>query len=90
MSVNIKNPRVEQLLDEVASITGESKTEAMRRALEERRDRLVQGRGVGRPAERLRRVLEREIWPALPASVRVSPLSKQDEDALLGYGPSGA
>ena len=41
MAVNIKNARVELLLDEVAALTGETKTEAIRRALEDRRDRLV-------------------------------------------------
>lgn len=39
MAVNIKNERVERLLDEVAALTGETKTEAIRRSLEERRDR---------------------------------------------------
>ncbi len=39
MALNIKNPYVESLLAEVALITGESKTEAVRKALEERRQR---------------------------------------------------
>lgn len=39
-AVNIRNPRVEALLDEVADLTGEGTTEAGRRALEERRERL--------------------------------------------------
>ncbi|MFO0229515.1 MAG: type II toxin-antitoxin system VapB family antitoxin [Gemmatimonas sp.] len=38
--MNIRNPRVEALLDEVAYLTGEGTTEAGRRALEERRERL--------------------------------------------------
>ena len=37
MALNIKNADVERLATEVARLTGESKTEAIRRALEERR-----------------------------------------------------
>ena len=37
MALNIKNEKVEQLAKEVADITGESKTAAILRALEERR-----------------------------------------------------
>jgi len=40
MALNIKNRRVEDLANEIAEITGETKTEAIRRALEERRQRL--------------------------------------------------
>ena len=40
MALNIKNAQVEDLATEIAGITGESKTEAIRRALEERRQRL--------------------------------------------------
>lgn len=89
MAVNIKNDRVEQLLDEVTGLTGETKTEAIRRALEERRDRLVLDAGT-RPVDRMLRVLEREIWPAIPAAVRGVRLSKAEEERLLGYGPDGA
>ena len=41
MALNIKNQDVENLLDEVVQMTGESKTEAIRKALEERRQRLA-------------------------------------------------
>ena len=40
MPLNIKNSEVERLAAEVARLTGESKTEAIRRALDERRRRL--------------------------------------------------
>jgi antitoxin VapB len=89
MAVNIKNERVERLLDEVAALTGETKTEAIRRSLEERRDRLAR-HATGNPADRLRRLLEREIWPAIPAELRGTRLSKSDEEQILGYGPDGA
>ena len=90
MAVNIKNERVERLLDEVAALTGETKTEAVRRSLEERRDRLARRAVEVNPAERLRRLLEREIWPAIPAAVRGTRQSKAEEEQILGYGPDGA
>jgi len=89
MAVNIKNARVEQLLDEVAALTGESKTEAIRRALEERRDRLARSVAAPNAADRLQRLLESEIWPALSSGVRSQPLSQAEEEAILGYGADG-
>lgn len=89
MAVNIKNERVERLLEEVAALTGESKTEAIRRALEERRDRLARFPADGNPADRLRRVLEREIWPSIPAAQLGRPVTKAEEESILGYGPDG-
>ena len=41
MALNIKNPRVERLAAEVAKLARESKTEAIGRALEERKARLA-------------------------------------------------
>jgi antitoxin VapB len=89
MAVNIKNERVERLLDEVAALTGESKTEAIRRALEERRDRLARFAADAHPADRLRLFLEREIWPSIPPHQVGRRLTKAEEEALLGYGPDG-
>lgn len=40
MGLNIKNREVEALAEQVARATGESKTEAIRKSLLERRDRL--------------------------------------------------
>lgn len=40
MGLNIKNQEVEYLARQVADATGETKTEAIRKALMERRDRL--------------------------------------------------
>ena len=89
MSINIKNERVERLLDEVAAMTGEGKTEAIGRALEERRDRLARAAPDANPADRLRRLLERELWPSIPARVLGSQLTKAEEEHILGYGPHG-
>ena len=90
MAINIKNERVERLLNEVAALTGETKTEAIRRALEERRDRLARSTTELNPADRLRRLLEREIWPAISPTLRGTRLTKAEEETILGYGPDGA
>ena len=89
MAVNIKNDRVERLIDEVAAMTGETKTEAVRRALEERRDRLVRYRAQSDPGARFWRVMEREIWPSIPAQALGVPMTKVEEEAILGFGPDG-
>lgn len=88
MSLNIKNDEVVRLAAEVASMTGETKTEAIRKALEERRRRLsfrVADGGV----DGIRRFLEREIWPVVPRDVRGSRVSKKERESILGYGRSG-
>lgn len=90
MALNIKNPHVEALVDEIATMTGESKTEAVRRALEERRGRLEMTHGG--PAERRReayRFLEREIWPKIPGDLLSRGLSREEQEEILGYGPEG-
>lgn len=89
MAVNIKNDRVERLINEVAALTGESKTEAVRRALEERRDRLARHPAVPTAAARIRLVLEREVWPSVPPHLLGRHLSKAEEEAVLGYGADG-
>jgi antitoxin VapB len=78
MALNIKNDEVERLAADVARITGETKTEAIRRALVERRDRLRYRIPAGARQQRGLRFLQREVWPQIPA------------DQLLGYGPFGA
>ena len=89
MALNIKNRKVEQLAAEVADLAGETKTEAIRRALEERRSRLVLR--VGRKDRRadVMRVLERDIWPHIPRRMLGRRLSHAEEDRILGYGSRG-
>lgn len=45
--------------------------------------------GVDRAA-RLRRMLEQEVWPLIPAGEAGRVLTREEEDAILGYGPAGA
>ena len=89
MPLNIKNPVVERLADEVARLTGESKTEAIRKALEERRARLNFRVTGDNREERLRRFLEQELWPIVPTDQMGKRLSRDEEEAILGYGPEG-
>jgi len=89
MGLNIKNAEVEQLAKEVARMAVESKTEAIRKALLERRARLqaIGRRSSGRAS--IREYLEREVWPSLPPSVLGKVLSREEEDEILGFGPNG-
>jgi antitoxin VapB len=89
VALNIKNPDVERLVVEVVSITGETKTEAILRALQERRERLAFGLAGEARASRLRRFLAVEVWPQVPESERGRRLSREREEAILGYGAEG-
>lgn len=88
MALNIKNSQVERLAADVAALTGESKTEAIRKALEERKNRLSLG-GAQSERERLWRFLEEEIWPTISAEVLGKGISQEEQDDILGYGPEG-
>lgn len=89
MALNIKNPEVERLVEEVARLTGETKTEAVRRALLERQQRLSYRVTLTDRETRVRRFLERDVWPGIPADQRGRRLSDAEEDAILGYGAGG-
>jgi antitoxin VapB len=89
MPLNIKNRDVERLVAEVAGLAGETKTEAVRRALEERRGRLVM-RVVrkDRRADMLR-FLGHDVWPLVPRGQTGRRLTRREEDRILGYDKSG-
>lgn len=89
MGLNIKNAEVERLAAEVAKLTGETKTEAIRRALEERRARLARRASAGADVDRLTRFLEREVWPLVPPEERGRRMTKRERERILGYGPEG-
>ena len=91
MALNIKNPDVERLATEVAQLAHETKTEAIRRALEERKARLAV-RGKSTPEERVRRMTEymqREVWPHILPEFRGKSITKQEREEILGIGPNG-
>jgi antitoxin VapB len=87
--MNIKNSEVERLVAEVARLAGETKTEAVRKALEERKQRLQLRVASGDRRARFLRFLEREVWPAVPKDQLGRTLSKSEEESILGYGKEG-
>lgn len=88
MALNIKNREVEKLAAEVATLAEESKTEAIRRALLDRKNRVLLHRSSG-GHDSVLEWLQTEVWPSIPADVRGRPLTKQEEEEILGYGPDG-
>ena len=81
MALNLKNPDVEQLARALAAETGESLTEAVRRALEERLESLRRRRAHAATYARVE---------AIQAMVRELPVRDQrSEDEILGYDERG-
>lgn len=89
MALNIKDPEVDRLATEIAALTGETKTAAVRKALEERKERLALRRDGRDRRARLARFLER-FWASVPPSELGRRLTREEEEAILGFGPHGA
>ena len=85
MSLNLKNEEVVNLANEVALLAHETKTEAVRQSLLERRERLL---GASR-RQPLSQFLERQVWPLIPTDVLGTTITREEEDFILGYGPDG-
>ena len=89
MALNIKDKETEKLAAEVAAITGESKTRAVKVALQERRQRLaVRVLRRDRAAD-LRRFLEQEVWSQVPRKVLGRRVTRRERERILGYGSEG-
>ena len=88
MALNIKNAEVERLAAELAKLTHESKTEAIRVALQERASRVKACRGKLSRAQRIDAALDRfrEQFPRGDFGQR---LTKEEEENILGFGPHG-
>jgi antitoxin VapB len=82
MGMSIKNPKAEQLAREVAQLSGESLTQAIIRALEERLERLKGRRFATTLTEEILRISQR--CSALP------DLDQRRPDEILGYDVKGA
>lgn len=89
MPLTIKNADVERLVEEIARLTGESKTQAVRQALEERRTHLAYHAANEDRGTRFRRFLDQELWPVIPSEELGHPIKRSEAEALLGYGPEG-
>jgi antitoxin VapB len=81
MPLSIKNPAVERLARHVASETGESLTEAIQKALEERWDRLR--------AKRRNRIAEGQVEEMLRRVDALPTLDSRAEEEILGYDKDG-
>lgn len=88
MALNIKNIEVEQLAAEVARMKKTTKTEAIRIALVQCRERTAALMPASSREERLRHFLELRVWPTI-SSEASRHWTKDEEDAALGYGESG-
>jgi antitoxin VapB len=89
MALNIKDDETERLAHEVAELTGESKTGAVRNALRERRAHLILQQVAGNRERALRMFLEEEVWPAIPDDALGHAPSVEEQESILGYGPEG-
>jgi antitoxin VapB len=89
MALNLKNLEVERLAAEVARLAGETKTEAIRQALAERKARLSVAAGQPHPKRRLMEFLARSVWPKVKPTALGHPITRQEEDEILGYGRDG-
>ena len=91
MALNIKDKETEALVTEIAALTGETKTGAIRQAARERLERLkLKSSDPRRDAESMRRFFEGEIWPLFPKdALDREPMTKAEREEVLGYGPDG-
>jgi antitoxin VapB len=81
MSVNIKDPKAEMIVRELANATGESVTAAVRRAAEERLQRVRRERGLRSIAE--------DILDIGRRCARFPDLDTRTPDDVLGYDEHG-
>jgi antitoxin VapB len=89
VGVNIQDEEIERLIEQLAAITSESPAEVVRRALAERLAHIEEQAERRERVARLWHYLETEVWPSLPPGERGRVLSREEEDAILGYGPDG-
>jgi antitoxin VapB len=89
VALNIKDRETERLAAEVAALAGESKTRAVKVALQERKQRLALRATRRDRREELVRFLEEEIWPQVSRAVRGRRLTRREREVTLGYGPHG-
>jgi antitoxin VapB len=89
MALNIENREVEQLLERLVILTGETKTEAVRKALEERHRRLSLKYDAQHREIRLRAFLEDDVWSRIPVELLGKRLTREHEETILGYGEAG-
>jgi antitoxin VapB len=88
MALNIKNAEVERLAAEAAQLACESKTEAIRRALEDRVGRLKLYPSGASKEQRIQAILTR-FREEFPNGDFGRKMTKREREEILGYGPGG-
>ena len=83
------DPQTERLAAEIAELTGDSQAEAVRKALEEKRQRLAPAADPEALVGRWRRYLEEKVWPRVHPEFRGKRISKEETEEILGIGPDG-
>ena len=81
MALNIRNPEAEKLAAALARLTGETKTDAVTKALRDRLTRLRRERSARRLADELDEIALQ--CAALP------PIDRRSDDEILGYDEHG-
>lgn len=81
MALNIKNPEAERLARELARQTGESVTEAIRKALEDRLQRVK--------ARRIARSFVEDVQDILKRVDALPILDTRSEEQILNYDEHG-
>jgi antitoxin VapB len=81
MALNIRNPETDRLATELALRTGETKTEAVTKALRERLARVKRERSGQSLADDLKGILD--AFAALPV------LDDRTPDEIIGYDENG-
>ncbi len=81
MALNIKDPVAERTARELAAATGEGLTAAVRRAVEERLQRVRRGRGPGN--------LKQELLAIGAHCAALPELDIREPDEILGYDRDG-
>jgi hypothetical protein len=89
MAINIRNMKLERLAEELADITGESRTATILHALEERRNRIAMGPAKRPDLDQVLDFLQKEIWPTIPKNLLGRRLPKKKREQILGYGKRG-
>ena len=79
--INLKSDRVATLLEQITQRTGETKVDAVARALEER----LQNLEATDRAARTLTWLQTTVWPNLPETQRGRTPSKEEQEDLLGF-----
>jgi antitoxin VapB len=85
LALTIKDSETEKLAAEVAALTGENKTSAVKIALRERKERLAFGVAPRDRTAALIKFLEEEVWPCVPRSVLGKRMGKGERARILGY-----